>query len=41
MLKIQQCVKTKVSNTNLVITENQLKRFGGKITGDDAKRQKD
>ena len=27
MFKIKQCVKTKVSNANWLITENQLKRF--------------
>ena len=44
MLKIQQRVKTKVSNANLLITENQIKDCLGKKKkekGDDAKMTKD
>ena len=38
MLKIEQHARTKVSNTNLKITENQLKLFLKKKTmGDDTK----
>ena len=38
---ITVCVKTKVSNTNWVITENEKKKtnvFLKKLTGDDAKK---
>ena len=42
MLKIEQHARTKVSNTNLKITENQLKLFlKKKQWGMTQKRQKD